>query len=83
MFGYGKSNHNHKTDGQTTANLDYVLITYTSGVWKLDDSQWKLDTNHPKLVEGSIDMYHWEISCLVMVKTVTSTHHCKFIIGYV
>ncbi len=45
----------------------------TAGMWKLDDSQWKIDTNNPKLVEGSIGMYHWEIWCLDMVETVTTT----------
>ncbi len=61
MFGYGKSNHNHKTEGQTTVNQPNVAIKQASGVWKLDDRQWKLDTNHPKLVKGFTGMYHWEI----------------------
>ncbi len=38
-----------------------VPTTCSSGVWKLDGSQWKDDANHPKFVEESIGMYHWEI----------------------
>ncbi len=33
----------------------------TPAVWKLDGSQWKADENHPKLVEGYMGMYHWEV----------------------
>ncbi len=59
-----------------------MTITLTSCVWKLDHSQWKADTNHPILVEGSIGMYHWEILCLEIVKTATTkklvSNHYKF-----
>ncbi len=38
-----------------------MSVTCTSGVWKQDGSQWKVDTNIPKFAEGCIGMYHWEI----------------------
>ncbi len=56
MFGYDQHRHNNNNEGQTTANLPDVSTTCTSGVWKHDDSQWKVDINHPKLVKGSTDM---------------------------
>ncbi len=40
IFGFGYNSQNHKDEGQTTANYPVVSITYTSGVWKLDGSQW-------------------------------------------
>ncbi len=49
-----------------------MSITYTSGVWKLDGSQWKVDEINPKLVEGSMGMYCWEIQCLDMINTDTT-----------
>ncbi len=61
MFGYGKSNHNHKTEGQTTVNQPNVAIKQASGVWKLDDSQWKLDKNITKLGKGSLYVCDWVI----------------------
>ncbi len=49
-----------------------MSTTCTSGVWKLDGSQWKIDANNIKLVEGSMGMNHWEIKCLDMVKKDTT-----------
>ncbi len=46
-------------------------MTCTSGVWKLDGSQWQVDTNHHNLVEGSLGMYYWEILCLDMITDTT------------
>ncbi len=50
-------------------HLTHALLVFEN--WKLDVSQWKVDTNHPKLVEGSIGIYHWEIYGLDMVKAAT------------
>ncbi len=50
-----------ENEGQTTANQPDVSITCTSGVWKLDSSELKVDEINPKLVEGSMGMYCWEI----------------------
>ncbi len=61
MFGYGQHRGNNKNEGENTANLPDVTTTCTSGVWKHDDSQWKVDTNHPNIVEWSMVIYHWEI----------------------
>ncbi len=52
----------------STATQPYVSIKCIFCVWTLDGSQWKDDTNNPKLVEGSMGMDHWEIYCLDMVK---------------
>ncbi len=52
-----------KNEGRTSANKqDRATTTCISGVWKFDDSQWKVNTNNPKLVEGSICILYWEIS---------------------
>ncbi len=61
MFGYDQHRHNNNKEGESTANLPDVSTTCTSGVWKHDGSQWKVDINHSKLLEGSTGMYHWEI----------------------
>ncbi len=61
MFGYGKNSYNNKNEDRTTAKQLYVSTTCPSGVWKLYGSQWKVDIIHPKLVEGSMVIYHWEI----------------------
>ncbi len=50
-----------KNEGQSTVNYPDMSTTCPSGVWKLDDSQWKVDINHPKLVEGSMGVYHLKI----------------------
>ncbi len=50
----------HENEGQNTADKPDVSTTCTSGVWKLDGIQWKLDTHNPNFVEGSMGMYHWE-----------------------
>ncbi len=57
MFGYGYNSHNNKDEGKTTSNQSVgVFTTCTSGVWKLDDSKCKVDTNHPKVDLVSICM---------------------------
>ncbi len=61
MFGYGQHRHSYNNEGESTANYPDVSTTCTSGVWKLDGSQWKDEINHPNLVEWSIGIYHWEI----------------------
>ncbi len=68
MFRYGSNGHNKKWV------LNHCKLTwcYTSGVWKLYNSQWKVDSNHCQLVEGSMGMYHWEILCLDIVETATT-----------
>ncbi len=48
-----------------------TTYNYISGVRTLDGSQWKDDINLLKLVTVSINMYHWDIWCLDMVKTAT------------
>ncbi len=58
MFGYGLNFYNPKIEGPTTENQPCVAIEYISCVWKLDDKQWKVDTNIPQLSEGSIGIYH-------------------------
>ncbi len=50
-----------ENEGQTTTNQPDVSTTCTSGVWKLDSSELKVDEINPKLVEGSMGMYCWEI----------------------
>ncbi len=53
-----------KNEGQTTANkCNGAFTRCISGVKKLDDSQWKVITNNPKLVEGFISKIYWEIKC--------------------
>ncbi len=58
-----------------------MFIICTSGVWKHDGNWWKVNTNNPKLIEGFIGIYHWEISCLDMVKQphpqIWGSDHCK------
>ncbi len=41
-----------KKEGQRTTNEPDVSITHTSGVWKLDDSLWRVDTNFLNLLKG-------------------------------
>ncbi len=41
-----------KHEGQTTANLPQVSFKYTSGVRKLDDSQWKVENTILTLLKG-------------------------------
>ncbi len=62
-----------KIEGPTTENQPHVAIKYISGVWKLEDRQWKVDTNIPKLGEGiSLD-----IKKQSQLQTWWS-NHCKF-----
>ncbi len=52
------------TTKMTAKLLQMILLCWLHSLllsMKLDDSQWKVDTDYPKVVEGSIGMYHWEI----------------------
>ena len=60
MFGYGQKRHNKKW-GSKNDWINHMCVPHTPGVWKLDGSQWKVDEINPKLVEGSMGMYCWEI----------------------
>lgn len=50
MFEYDQNIQNQKNESQIIANWPDVSTTCTSGVLKLDDSQWKDYSNHPNLV---------------------------------
>ncbi len=57
-----------KIEGQNNANEPCWISKYISDVWKLDDSQWKVDKNIPKLGKWSIYMCDWVIESLDLVK---------------
>ncbi len=52
----------------------YSIHSAVFYLWQLNGSKWKVDTNNTKFAEGGIVMYHWDMKCLGMVKTATTTN---------